>query len=66
MGGEAHFRFDFRTGSWKYDVAKAEGELYTPSKFHPNRPSHLREKGTAHINENGSYLNELRNIMEDN
>ena len=48
---QLHFRFDFRTESWKYDVANAEGELYTPFKFHPNRLSHLWEKGTAQLND---------------
>ena len=33
----AHFRFEDGNGSQKVDVAKAEGELYTPSKFDSNR-----------------------------
>ena len=32
----AHFRFEVGNGSQKVDVAKAEGELYMPSKFHSN------------------------------
>ena len=33
----AHFRFAVGNGSQKVDVAKAEGELYTPPKFYWNR-----------------------------
>ena len=54
MDGEAHFRFDFQTGSWNVDEGIAEGELYTPSKFHSNPFSHLWEIGTSHLNEIGS------------
>ena len=32
-----YFRFEVGNGSQKVDDAKAEGELYTPSKFHSNR-----------------------------
>ena len=40
---------NFGTGNRKYDVAKAEGRLYTPSKFHSNRLSHLWEKGATNL-----------------
>ena len=32
----AYFRFEVGNGSQKVDDAKAEGKLYTPSKFHAN------------------------------
>ena len=35
----AYFRFEVGTGNRKVDDAKAEGEIYTPSKIHSNLPS---------------------------
>ena len=45
----ANFRFEVGNGSWKYDVAPVQGQLYKPQKFHGNRPMGVRVMSPRHI-----------------
>ena len=49
-----YFRFDFGNGSRKVYGAEAEGQLYTPSKFHGNRFTGLGGVNMGHLKYNGS------------
>ena len=46
----ADFRFWLLTGSRKYYDAKFQGQLYPPSKFHPNRLTGVRDISSFHKN----------------
>ena len=52
----ANFRFEIGNGSRKVYGAEAEGQLYTPSKFHANWFTGLGGVNMGHLKYNGSYI----------